>query len=314
MLIGQGTGATLSAMPSRHQSVAAFTLAATVAIAPGCKRKPHPPAEQPLPTESMTVVIADPCPGLRKPRAHQHSDRTARKGEVLYFVKPSDTVEWSDKVEEERLSRAGPMLEVKRLPVDSSLFVWASDVSRDVPVVSASYLCSKIPGATWAGAPCEQSVLRRLMADGTTVGFVNCGEGPCPIVIAGPKGTATTRIEGLDDVRVARLGATDVLIASTHTSGNGRTGQELVVIAADSTLKRFGTIPFVEADPSKPEVLTWQVGWWKLQPEGIRVMGERAVVERATNKRLETRMIDDLWVLAPQGVLERRAAAPASSP
>lgn len=307
-------GARLSDMSPPHRIGAALAIAASLAVAPGCKRQPPIPAEQPIPTENMTVVTADPGPGLRKPGAHQHSDRTTRKGDVLTYVKPSETVEWSDKLEEERLSRSGPMLEVKRSPVDSSIFVWASDVRRDVPVVTASYLCSKMPGVTWAGNPCEQSVLRRLLPDGTTAGFVSCAEGACPVVIAGAKGTGMTRIEGLDELRVGRLGSSDVLIATTHSSGNGKTGQELVVIAAEPSLRRIGTIPFVEADPSKPDVLTWQVAWWKLLPEGIRVQGERAVVERATNKRLESRMIDDLWTLTAQGGLERRAAAPAASP
>lgn len=290
----------------------ALAMLAALLQAPGCTRKSSPVAP-PSPTEKVAVVVADPAPGLRKINAHQHPDLTARQGDVVMFVKASDSLEWKDKIDGEAVARSGPLIEVKLGTSGASFFMWASDVRRDVPAVTTSYLCSKIPGAPANRPPCEQALQRRLLPDGTTVGFIRCPEGPCPVVTAGPSGTQVKGIEGLNDLRVARFGETNVVIAVNHFSSATKTGRELSVLRA-ADLSQLGVIPLEGADHSKPGLLSWQLGWFKVLPEGIRLQGERAVVDQATNKQLEAALINDLWVLTPQGTLERRAAAPAASP
>lgn len=300
---------------SFHGRIASFALSAiVVATLPACRKsKPAPAPPGPAPTEERMVVVADVAPGLRRAKTHQHSDVTARKGDVLRLVKPADSVEWSDKVEGDLMSRSGPMLEVKRAETDNAFFVFASDVRDRARVVTASHVCSLMPPLTAPSAPCDQALRRGLLPDGATVGFVTCAEGECPLIIVSDKAPAVTRLAGLDDLRVARLGNRDLLLASTHSSAEGKTGQELVVLSADASFQRLATIPIVEADPSKPDLLTWQIGAWKLTADGIRVQGERAVVERATNRRLSTTMIDDTWGMNAQGGLERKSTAPSAS-
>lgn len=296
----------------RIPSIALIAIAAASLTA--CRKsKPAPAQPGPAPTEELMVVVAEVAPGLRKAKSHQHSDVTARKGDVLRLVKPADSVEWSDKVEGDLMSRSGPMLEVKRAETDNAFFVFASDVRDRARVVTASHVCSLMPPLPASSAPCDRALRRTLLPDGATVGFVACAEGECPLIIVSDKTPAVTRLAGLDDLRVARLGNRDLLLVSTHSSAEGRTGQELVVLSADASFQRLATIPIVEADPSKPDLLTWQVGSWKLTADGIRVQGERAVVERATNRRLSTTMIDDTWGMNAQGVLERKSTAPSAS-
>ncbi len=295
--------------------MASFALSAlVVATLPACRKsKPAPAQPGPAPTEELMVVVADVAPGLRKAKTHQHSDVTARKGDVLRLVNRADSVEWSDKVEGDLLSRSGAMLEVKRAETDNAFFVFASDVRDRARVVTASHVCSLMPPLPASSAPCDRALRRSLLPDGATVGFVTCAEGECPLIIVSDKTPAVTRLAGLDALRVARLGNRDLLLASTHSSAEGKTGQELVVLSADASFQRLATIPIVEADPSKPDRLTWQIGAWKLTADGIRVQGERAVVERATNRRLSTTMIDDTWGMNAQGGLERRLSAPSTS-
>jgi len=261
-----------------------------------------------VPLEQALVVTAEAGPGLRKPGMHEYSDWTIHRGDVLERRSDHKDLSWVGKVDGESTTRQGPTLKVGRIPLDNSFWVFASDV-RESSVAQEQFLCESMGNPTWFGAKCEQSIVRRRTAEGATAGFITCGEPTCPLVLAGKQGVFVTQIEGLSDVRVARIHRWDVLVVTSQWSREeGHTGHDAILMLANAGLRRIAVVPIVEADTRRPGRIHSQIATWSLTPMGFRVTGERAVVDRASGKRIQTTPIDDTWYITPGGVAKRYSA------
>lgn len=274
---------------------AALALAASASLL-SCKRN------EPVPCEPATVVIES-GPGLRKPGPHEASDWTIHHGDILHPGSPEDSIAWSGKVDDVSTRRNGPLIAAKRTPAEDTFYVFQSDLRPTVQVARADFLCDRLGNPTSFSQPCDKSLLRRLLPNGDTIGFAVCENTECPLILAGINGVSTTRIEGLADVRVARFSGWDVLLATSQWGREeGHTGQDLVVLlASNGQMRRLAKLRIVEADSRVDGVLRWQIASWSVTPAGIRISGERAVVNRASGDRRETIAVDEMWFITAAG-------------
>jgi len=256
----------------------------------------------PVPTEPACVFTAPVGPGLSSPGSDEF--RVVHQGDVLQVRRDGKAFPFSGKVDGQAIQRHGPTLVVGRIPLDNDFWVYASDVRRDVPVARVDFLCDRMGKPAWFGARCDQALVRRLTSSGDTVGYVSCAEIKCPLILAGPRGTFVTRVEGLSDVRVAHYFNWDLLLVTSQWGREqGHTGTDLIVMLADAGMRRLASIPIVEADTRTTGQVRWRITEWHTDDHGIRVRGERATVDRATGLRIDTATIDETWYVTPDGNL-----------
>jgi|GEM_PF-3288488 len=274
--------------------VSSVLLASLSLSASSCQRN------GPVPTEPACVVIAPVSPGLASPGSDEF--RVLHRGDVLQARRDGKPFPFTGRVDRQTVQHEGPTLVAGRIPLDNDFWVFASDVHCDVPVARVDFLCERMGNPAWFGARCDQALVRRITFSGDTVGFVACGEVQCPLILAGPRGTFVTRVEGLSDVRVARYFNWDLLLVTSQWGREqGHTGTDLVVMLANAGMRRLASIPIVEADTRTAGQVRWRITEWHADEHGIRVRGERATVDRATGHRLDTATVDDTWYVTPDG-------------
>jgi hypothetical protein len=285
-------------MPARlppRMSLCPLALGCVMACA-----KPLPP----MATESALVISSPVAPGLKKP-GDQPSDSTVHEGDVLLGHEKLGRTRWDHPLEGRDVLRDGEMMSVRRNSLASPFVVFASDVEQS-QVPSAGWLCQILGNPVWSGAPCQESVLRKQLPDGRSVAFFTGGDAPCPLTVVSGHRVQNTKVEGITDVRLARWAdRSALLVVSQWLREAGWSGTSLVVFGLDPALRRVAEIPLVEADPRSAQTLRWQMASWEIVDDGLRVIGTRTVVDRATGKRVESIEYRDHWGLVPGGRMVR---------
>lgn len=196
------------------------------------------------PVEIRRRVTSEKAPILPEAEDDERALSILHTGDVVEVLRTLKPLDWKGSIEGVDSRRSGDVLELKRSGGDASAFGFAVDLTEDVKVPTAAWLCERMQG----GPNCTAR-LRRIARGQTIVAYDPCTIGPCRIGVARGRKVHAITLDGLSDLYPATIEGHEVLIATSRwVKTPNWTGATTYVIRVGDTLQRALTIPTEEVD------------------------------------------------------------------
>jgi len=272
----------------KHVSASTLVVALVVASA-GCgKKQDNAPAQPPPATEKLTLVAADIAPCLNGLRPTKEPTAILRKGDLVYVRSDSKGhLSWKQKVDGVEMSRDSDMVIVSRSPGNEQLHAFTKDLGDSIDVPTAAFFCGEIDraGIRLTRLACSDALQRHRTSSGTTVGFVICNDGPCPIVSVENHKAHVIHVDAMIDVRPIIVDGRTILLATRRFNRNDGTwtGGAVVPIDMSSSVPKVGNeIQLDEVDARDSALVRTRSAQFEIKGNVVRVFGDRAETERTT--------------------------------
>ena len=284
-----------SPSPSTAASATAGSSTATLA-ATSSSSAPRLSASPPLREPCLVVTSLD-APLIRKPTKDASAQDVVYKGELVKLVREDGTMSWSGKMDGQKASRAGTLLEVKHVDDGAHRFAFRPDFGDNAVVPVTAWLCDAISAqGEFQTSRCAAELRRARTADGALLAYWPCTSGLCPVGLLRAGKMAVLGVEDLSAARFFHGKKRSMLLATVRwTKDEGKqSGGALVPILLDGPAPvRGADIPIDRIDARDPAKVIDHIVQVKITPTEVIVKGEETVRSAATGATLSKRPVEE---------------------
>jgi len=222
-----------------------------------------------------------------------------RRGEVLSRVGASRPFSWRPAPTAEE--RGGKVFPARRAGSEGTLYVFESDVNRNVGVPPVSWFCDLLHNPSLNSVPCRNGLFRLRISPRRFAAYMPCIQSRCPLVVIGEKSRHLSYIQNLQDVRLVELGKRTLALA-THrwTTDAAWTGTDVVVFEVAPSFRRLAEITVEETD-ARGEIVRAIRGRLEPRTSGLMLEGESIQFERTSAKRRSSERLLMSWGMTSEG-------------
>ncbi len=245
------------------------------------------------PTETRHLVASERAPLIPEAEDDERAFATLRRGEVVEVVRSVRTLDWKAELEDEKATRAGELLELRRSGWEGAAFGFRSDLGGEVQVPTAPWLCRAMHGDD----QCTPR-LRRFYVGDALIAWEPCQIGACRVALVRGRSVKTITVDGLADLYAAKVEGMDVLIGMTRwVKSPVWTGATTEIIRIGDRLMRSLTINSEELDSRAAPVIQ-RMGTVKIEGGVLTYRGSRREILPSNGALMANKPIVETYHIA----------------
>lgn len=222
-----------------------------------------------------------------------------RRGEVISRVGGARPFSWRPAPTE--AERSGKVFPARRAGSEGTLFVFESDVARNVGVPPVSWFCDLLRDPTLNNVPCRNGLFRLQISPRRFAAYIPCIQSQCPLVVIGEKSRHLSYIQNLQDVRLVDMTHRTIALATHRWSrGAAWTGTNVVVFEVAPSFRRLAEITVEETD-ARGEIVHAIRGRLEPRSTGFSWEGESIQFDRASTRKRASEPLHRSWGITPEG-------------
>ena len=226
------------------------------------------------PSERLSRVSAAEAPAIAEPEEEGAPEWVLHTGDlvrVLRTLRPRFA--WKGPIEGKMITRDDELIELSRAGGEGTGFGFRKDLGGEVAVPTAAWLCRRME----AGPDCEKRLHRIALDDRgeTVLAYEACFAPGCRAALARGRKVSSLTINGLTDMRIARVGNQTVAMASARwVRAPNWTGGSVFVLHVDDALRRGLEIVTDEVD-ARHAGTQQRHGTLTIEGDTLRFRGEK---------------------------------------